>query len=224
MLYMIIERFKDRNAVPVIGAFAIRAGWPPTGSVHLELGHHGPHDVLSAHGMRGSKAAGTVDRALARPGGLEVLPVITSAEAVKQIRRGCSRPPASPAPRGQAASTAGRTFVSATGSRSGLVRQPMSIGSYLSAMRTAAEPPLSLMLLPGVLQHAAIPVEDLEVLLHRVPTRMDLAVGREGHPLGPVTDGSFGHLHQSPAVRAEQDQLARRPRRTGSSSPCCCRS
>ena len=43
---------------------------PRRAQVHLELGHHGPHGVLSAHGMRGSEAAGTVDRALARSGGL----------------------------------------------------------------------------------------------------------------------------------------------------------
>ena len=86
MLYMIIERFKDRNAVPVYRRFRDQGRLAPDGLTYLSSWV--TTDLTTCYQLMECGDPKLLERWTERWRDLvdfEVLPVITSAEAVKQI-------------------------------------------------------------------------------------------------------------------------------------------
>jgi len=86
MLYMIIERFKDRNAVPVYRRFRDQGRLAPDGLKYLSSWV--TTDLTTCYQLMECDDSRLLEQWTARWRDLvdfEVLPVITSAEAVKQI-------------------------------------------------------------------------------------------------------------------------------------------
>jgi Protein of unknown function (DUF3303) len=86
MLYMIIERFKDRNAVPVYRRFRDQGRLAPDGLKYISSWV--TTDLTTCYQLMECDDPQLLERWTERWRDLvdfEVLPIITSAEAVKQI-------------------------------------------------------------------------------------------------------------------------------------------
>ena len=86
MLYMIIERFKDRNAVPVYRRFRDQGRLAPDGLTYLSIWV--TTDLTTCYQLMECGDPKLLEQWTEHWRDLvdfEVLPVITSAEAVKQI-------------------------------------------------------------------------------------------------------------------------------------------
>ena len=71
MLFMVIERFKERDAAPIYERFA-EQGTHDAGRVEVcgQLDRTKLRPLLPAHGVRESGIISTVDRAMERPDGI----------------------------------------------------------------------------------------------------------------------------------------------------------